>query len=111
MAWSRPAALLVLALVGCSSPGELVSRHEPDTRAAVRPVSQAGTYGLFIAGDADPLLRYPLAAGDRLGFDHSATTLPSAQLQVDWLYAVAGTDRRRLDLRQTYEWRRLGSER
>ena len=107
----RPAAVVALLLVGCSSPGELVSRHEPGTPVGVRPVAEAGTYGLFIAGDGEPLLRYPLAAGDRLGFDRSATTLPSGQLQVDWLYAVAAADRRRLDLRQTYEWRRLSAER
>ena len=102
------AALLLAA--GCSSPGTLVQRHAPATPVGVSPVTVAGTYGLFIAGQDQPLLQYPLQAGDRLGFD-TATEAATDQLQLQWLYAVAGRDRRRLDLRQTYEWRRLPDER
>ena len=111
MVRTRPLAGLALVLSGCSSPGVLVGRHEPATPVVVGHVTEAGSYGLFIAGDADPLLRYPLAAGDPIGFDHSSTTVPAGQMQVEWLYAVAGRDRQRLDLRQTYEWRRLDARR
>ncbi len=97
---------LALILVGCSSPGELVQRHEPATPVGVTHVTAAGTYGLFIAGDDQPLLQYPLQAGDRVGFEVAAKPLPD-QLQVQWLYGVAGAARGRLDARQTYEWRRL----
>ena len=101
---------LPLLIAGCSSPGALVQRHEPDAAVGVHEVASDGTYGLFIAGQSEPLLQYPLRAGDRLGFD-TASKPAADQLQVVWLYAVAGNDRRRLDVRQTYEWRRLPDER
>ena len=103
----RRLTIAVALIAGCNSPGVLVAEHEPGTPVRVSRVATAGTYGLFVAGDADPQLRYPLAVGDRFGFDHAATTLPSGELQVDWLYAVAGPYRRRLDFTQTYQWRRL----
>ncbi len=95
-----------LILMGCSSPGTLVERHEPMAAVGTHDVAAAGTYGLFIAGESEPLLEYPLRAGDRLGFESAAKPV-NDQLQIQWLYAVAGNDRRRLDVRQTYEWRRL----
>ena len=51
-------------------------------------------------------MQYPLQAGDPIGFDVGAKPLPD-QLQVQWLNGVAGVPRGRLDVRQTYEWRRL----
>ena len=107
----RPLLLLLTVLTlawagGCSSPGELVARHEPETPVGIKHVTVAGTYGLFIAGQGEPLLRYPLSVGAPIGFD--TTTRPAAyQLQVQWLYGVAGSARGRLDGRQTYEWRLL----
>jgi len=83
-----------------------VQRHTPATPVGVSAVTVAGTYGLFIAGESEPLLQYPLKVGDRLGFDAGVQAMTD-QLQIHWLYAIAGNDRRRLDARQTYEWRRL----
>ena len=103
----RRATILLALIAGCSSPGVLVAEHEPATPIRLVRVSTAGTYGLFVAGDVDPQLRYPLAVGDRVGFDHTSTTIPSGELQIEWLYAVAGPYRRRLDHTQTYQWRRL----
>ena len=100
-------ALLFAFVAGCNSPGVLVSQHEPGTPVGLRRVPVAGTYGLFIAGEDEPQLRYPLSAGERIGFDDVATTQPTNRMQIEWLYAVAGPYRRPLDFRQTYQWRRL----
>ncbi len=103
---------LLLAAAGCSSPGELAQRHEPMAPPTMGHVTVAGTYGLFVAGDGEPLFDYPLKVGDRLGFESTATPVSNAdELQVVWLYGVAGPHRGRLDGRQTYEWRRLADPR
>ena len=99
-------ALAVAMLAGCSAPGALVAEHAPEAPVGVRRVERAGRYQLFVDGDAASPA-FPLAAGDPIGFDHSATTLPTAEMQIEWLYGVAGTNRLRLDFRQTYQWRRL----
>lgn len=101
---------IVIAAAGCASPGTLVERHESSAAPAVQPVDQAGVYGLYIAGEREPLLTYPLRAGDTLGFEAAAKPL-NDQLQIGWLYSVAGGDRRRLDAQQTYEWRRMSDDR
>ena len=105
-----PTVCLAMFVVGCSSPGTLVQRHAPETDVGLTTVTVAGMYGLFIAGDADPLLKYPLQVGERVGFEAVAQPAPD-QLQVNWLYGVAGAARGRLDARQTYEWRRLPDQR
>jgi hypothetical protein len=102
--------VLVFILAGCSSPGTLIQRHEPGGDIGVHDVTEAGTYGLFIDGASDPVLTYPLRAGDKLGFEMS-TQPATDQLQIIWLYAVAGSDRKRLSVQQTYEWRRMPEER
>ena len=101
LAWVLP-----FLATGCSSPGELVQRHEPMSAVGITHVTTAGTYGLFIAGEGEPLLRYPLQAGDRIGFE-TAVKPATDQLQIEWLYGVAGAARGRLDHRKTYEWRLL----
>ena len=60
-----------------------------------------GNYGLFIPGQQQELLNFPLKKGDPLGFDRGNDGV------VQWMYAVAGNSRNRLDITQTYEWRRL----
>jgi hypothetical protein len=88
-------------LAGCSSPGELVSRQEGDSIPKLGTAPVDGTYGLFIAGQGQELLDFNLKQGDALGFDRSNDGV------VQWMYAVAGNSRNRLDITQTYEWRRL----
>jgi hypothetical protein len=104
------AVVLSVLIAGCSSPGELVQRHAPGTPVGTQTVTVPGSYGLFVAGDAEPLLRFPLQAGDRLGFE-SGTQPATVQLQINWLYGIAGSARGRLDAGKTYEWRRLPDQR
>jgi hypothetical protein len=94
-------AVLMLAVAGCSSPGTLVARQDKDTVPKVGTAPVDGNYGLFIAGQSQELLDYPLKTGDPLGFDRGNDGV------VQWLYAVAGNSRNRLDITQSYEWRRL----
>ena len=102
----RAVPFLLLALTACSSPGELVVRHQPMTPVGTTTVPVAGRYGLFIAGQDQPLFSFPLPAGAKVGFEAGATPAGD-QMQLQWLYGVAGSTRGRLDFRQTYEWRRL----
>jgi hypothetical protein len=92
---------LLFLLVGCSSPGVLVSKQDKDTVPKIGTAPVDGDYGLFIAGQQQDLLDFPLKAGDPLGFDRGNDGV------VQWLYAVAGNSRNRLDITQNYEWRRL----
>ena len=106
----RRAAFLFVLAAGCSSPGELVQRHAPGAPVGTQAVTVPGSYGLFVAGDAEPLLRFSLRVGDRLGFE-SGTQPAADQLQIKWLYGIAGSSRGRLDAGKSYEWRRLPEQR
>ena len=100
------ATVLVAAAAGCSSPGRLVAHHDAGvTAATVGAAPVDGDYGLFVAGEANPLIRYPLVVGQPLGFEVQ-TDRDKDDLRITWLIAVAGGERRRLDLSHTYEWRR-----
>jgi hypothetical protein len=92
---------LVLLLAGCSSPGLLISRQDKDAVPAMGKAPADGTYGLFIAGQAEDLYDLPLKQGEPLGFERGNDGV------VRWLYAVAGKSKNRLDVTQTYEWRKL----
>src|SRR5439155_26174747 len=62
-------ALLLLAMVGCaSSPGTLIARQEPNAFPKSLTAPKDGAYGLFVAGESDPLFTYRLHAGENLGF-------------------------------------------
>jgi hypothetical protein len=92
--------LSLLLLAGCSSPGVLISRQEKDSPPKMDTAPADGNYGLFIAGQQQELLEFPLKKGDPLGFDRGD------EGPVHWMYAVAGNARNRLDVTQVYEWRR-----
>lgn len=91
---------LVLLAAGCSSPGIFVARQQGDALPKMGKAPVDGTYGLFIAGQPDSLYDVPLKAGQPLGFDRGDDGI------VQWMYAVAGASRNRLDVTLTYEWRR-----
>jgi len=93
--------LPLLMMTGCSSPGTLTARHEPGAVPRMAQAPEDGTYGLFIAGQMQELLSFPLKKGDPLGFEQGDDGA------LRWLYAVAGDVKNRLDVTQTYEWRRL----
>jgi len=92
---------LMLLLTGCSSPGVLIASQDKGAVPKVGTAPVDGDYGLFIAGQSQDLLDFQLKAGDPLGFDRGNDGI------VQWLYAVAGNSRNRLDITQNYEWRRL----
>jgi hypothetical protein len=98
---------LVLMLSGCaSSPGTLVATQSPGGVPSVGKAQQDGAYGLFVAGESEPVFAASLHQGDSLGFQQApAATVGS--LQVLYLYAVYGDNRFRLDTTKTYEWRWL----
>lgn len=96
-----------LAAMGCSSPGTLVERHEPDGVLATRVVDQPGIYGLFVAGEDDPMWKFALKSGEKLGFE-GETRATKDHFEIHWIYGVAGSKRGLVDSRQTYEWRRIG---
>src|SRR6476646_132042 len=101
------AACVVLALVGCaSSPGTLVTRQEPDAFPKSMTVPKDGAYGLFVAGESDPLFTYRLHEGDKIGFEQ-ATAATVGSLQIMYLYAVYGDRRFKVDTTRTFEWRWL----
>jgi hypothetical protein len=90
----------LLIMTGCSSPGILVARQEADALPKMGKAPEDGNYGLFIAGQSQELLEFPLKKDDPIGFDRGEDGV------VRWLYAVAGNAKNRLDVTQTYEWRR-----
>ena len=92
--------LSLLILSGCSSPGVLVARQEQDAIPKMGKVPADGNYGLFIAGQSQELIDVPLKKDDAIGFERGDDGV------VRWLYAVAGTAKNRVDVTQTYEWRR-----
>jgi len=91
---------LFLLAAGCSSPGILVVRQEGDALPKMGTAPADGTYGLYIAGQSQYQFEVPLKKDQPLGFERGEEGM------VRWLYAVAGASRNRLDIRQTYEWRR-----
>ncbi len=94
-------ACFTLLLAGCSSPGDLVIHQAGDAPMRTTKVTVAGDYGLFLAGDQQPLLQFPLKPGDTIGFERVNDGA------VIWLYGISGNARNRLQVEKTYEWRRL----
>jgi hypothetical protein len=94
-------ALITMFIPGCSSPGVLVIHQAPDAKMQMSKVAASGDYGLFRAGEQQPLLEFSLKAGDPIGFERQNDGI------VIWLYAVAGNVRNRLEVDKAYEWRRL----
>lgn len=101
------AGLCLLALgSGCSSPGMLLVRQAPGLAPNMGKAPADGSYGLFLVGAADPLVTYRLKRGEPIGFEISQGGTVGS-MTVAWLYAVAGSQRLRLDVNQSYEWRKL----
>jgi hypothetical protein len=91
-------AIFILAS-GCASPGTLVYRQTGDALPKVGKAPVDGVYALFIAGESQELERVTLKKETPLGFENGSDGI------VQWLYAIAGPMRLRLDVRLTYEWR------
>jgi hypothetical protein len=93
--------IVMALLVGCSSPGTLVLQQDGEMAPKMGKVPDNGNYGLFIAGQSQELLEYPLKKDEPLGFEWGNDDV------VKWMYAVAGSAKNRLDVTKTYEWRRM----
>lgn len=89
----------LLMVVGCASPGVLISAQDKDSPPKMGTAPTEGNYGLFIAGQQQELMEFPLKKGDPLGFDRGD------EGPVHFIFWVAGNQRNRLDVRQVYEWR------
>jgi hypothetical protein len=91
-----------ILIAGCSSPGILATRLDRNALPTMGKAPVDGIYGLFIAGESLDLTGQgvSLKQGQPLGFESGEDGM------IRWLYAVAGNVRYRLDVTQTYEWRR-----
>jgi hypothetical protein len=98
------AVILLAGLAGCSSPGMLVSRQSGDAVPVMGKTPADGMYGLFIAGEDQPLYELYLKKDQPIGFDRGEEGI------VRWLYAEGGPSRNRLDVTRSYEWRLLPTE-
>src|SRR5271170_3665981 len=97
---------LLTILAGCSAPGTLAVQQTSTEPPIQTTVPSDGSYGLFVAGQQDPIITLDLKEGDRLGF----TTTPGGTvggLQIQWRCAVAGQRYLHLDYNTAYQWRRL----
>ena len=94
--------LPIALLAGCSSPGILTARLDSGTLPTMGKAPVDGIYSLFIAGQSLDLTGQgvSLKQNQPLGFESGEDGI------IHWLYAVAGNVRYRLDVTQTYEWRR-----
>lgn len=99
-------AMLFLASGCAAMPGTLVARQDPNAFPTAGTAPQAGAYGLFVAGESEPLFAFKLQQGEKLGFEQ-ATAGTISNLQILYVYAVYGDRRFRLDSSKSYEWRWL----
>jgi hypothetical protein len=97
-----------LIAFGCAStsPGTLVARQEAHALPAMIKAPQDGAYGLFIAGESDPVFAVQLRQGDDIGFEQ-ANRATVGTLQIIYLYAVYGGNRYPVNAAKAYEWRWL----
>lgn len=92
---------IVLLLVSCSAPGVLVLHQAGDAAPKMGKAPADGKYRLFINNQSPEEDEFALKKGDPLGFEWANNGA------VQWLYAVAGAAKQRLDVTRTYEWRRM----
>jgi hypothetical protein len=104
---SRLAVCLILAIAaGCAAPGTLAVQQAANQPPVQTTVPSDGSYGLFIAGQSDPIVTLDLKEGDKLGFAVTDGGTVGA-MQIKWRCAVGGQRYLHLDFNTNYEWRRL----
>ncbi|HSV16548.1 MAG TPA: hypothetical protein VLI90_19955 [Tepidisphaeraceae bacterium] len=99
-------AALIAGGCASTSPGTLVTRQDAHTPPTMTKAQQDGAYGLFIAGESDPVFAVQLRQGDEIGFEQ-ANRATVGSLQIIYLYAVYGGNRYPVNAAKTYEWRWL----
>jgi hypothetical protein len=106
------AALLALALAaGCAQEQPVppvVSYWHGQTAQLPNlvEVQETGFYGLFPEGKEHMIARFPLKAGEKIGFARSPLT-PTVNTQPKAIYGIAGQWDMPLDPNTTYQWRRV----
>ncbi len=103
---STVSLLLAILLAGCESPGTLAVEQSANQPPIQSNAPADGEYGLFIAGESDPLLTVKLKQGDKLGFAMSEGGTVGA-LRIEWRCAVAGERYIHLDVDTHYQWRKI----
>jgi hypothetical protein len=98
---------ILLAVAASCAPGTMIIRQNANTPPTLGTAPDDGKYGLFIVGETEPVIVYQLNKGDKLGFQiGDGGTI--GNWKVNYLYAVPGNHPTfRLDMRQSYEWRKL----
>jgi len=98
-------AFAAVVITGCSSQ-QPVSQYSPGETLVADKVSSAGTYALFEEGQDDPVARYDLLAGDKIGFEVNEMGTVGL-MKVNMAYAVAGKHRVIINRGTHYVWRRI----
>jgi hypothetical protein len=99
---------LVISAIGCESPGTLAVEQSGNQLPIQTNISADGEYGLFIAGQSDPLITVKLKQGDKLGFAMTEGGTVGA-MRIEWRCAVAGERYIHLDVDTHYQWRRVSN--
>jgi|HubBroStandDraft_4_1064222.scaffolds.fasta_scaffold479186_2 hypothetical protein len=106
LTWLTISVILALSAGGCGAPGELVIEQAPSDPPSQTTVPADGSYGLFIAGQSDPVIRLALKQGDKLGFAITESGTVGA-MRIQLRCAVAGSRFLPVDFNTSYQWRRL----
>jgi hypothetical protein len=96
---------LVLLTEGCSPVGQMIVREKPNQIPSLIEAPADGIYGLFVAGDSDPFLRFDLKKSEKIGFELSQAAV-IGDMRLEQIFAIAGEHRIPLDLSKAYEWRK-----
>jgi hypothetical protein len=106
------AALLALSLAaGCAQeqPAPVVASYLHGQTAQLPnlvEVRQTGFYGLFPDGSDTMVARFPLKAGEKIGFARSPLK-PTVNAQPNAIYGIAGQWDMPLNPNATYQWRQV----
>jgi len=98
--------VLAISAGGCGSPGTLTVEQSASQPPIQTTVPADGVYGLFIAGQSDPLVTVKLNQGDKLGFATTEGGTVGA-MRIQWRCAVAGERYLHLDFDDHYQWRKI----
>jgi len=101
-----PAIVFAALVISGCAPQQPISQYSPGESLVADKVSTAGIYALFEEGQDDPVARYDLVAGDKIGFEVNEMGTVGA-LKVNIVYAVAGKHHVIINRGTHYAWRRV----
>ncbi|MBV8782434.1 MAG: hypothetical protein JO353_13645 [Phycisphaerae bacterium] len=99
--WCYAAVLAVgMFIVGCGmQPGTTLVKYSKGSGTTTTTAPHDAMYALYSTDDATPIVKYPLKAGDKIGFTENADGTVTA---------VAGTNQKDIQtsmLAHTYYWK------